>query len=826
MPYWFIMIKNYFKIAVRSFKRHKIFTLINIIGLSIGISTALVIYLIVSYDFCFDKFHKDGNRIYRVVSDYSFAGEVGHNGGVTWPLGDVAKNEVTGLEGTAPFNTLNFTASIPNGTKAPAKFKNESNIILADHRYFDIFPYKWLAGSANTALSGPNQLVLRSDQAKNYFPSLSFEQMLGKQVVYEDTLKVTVTGIVENFAENTDFKFQDFISITTMNTTKSLKDQVDDGWGSTNSASQFFIKLSPKISPANVQRQLNALLKKYDPPKPENKGSSSGFSLQKLSDLHFDERYGNFDIGSTANKHTLYGLLVIAAFILVLGCINFVNLSTAQASQRAKEIGIRKTMGSSRFQLIGQFLIETFLITLLAVIISVSLAPVALKLFSDFISKDIKLDLLRQPGLIVFIGLLTIIVSFIAGFYPALVLSSYKPVQVLKNQAYRGTKKSRNSLLRKSLTVTQFVIAQFFIMATILVSKQIYYVLHKDLGFKKDAILIINTPYKNNTESKKHVFAEQLRAMPQILQLSQGSAPPSSGGTMSQTTTYKDGKKEIKVDLQIKDGDENYINVYQIKLLAGRNLRAGDTTRQTMINETYSKFLGFKDPKNAVGKLLGDQPKSRREIIGVVADFYQKSLHTPIKPLGIEHYGSNYNNGTFHIALKPQTASGNEWKTAIESIKSTWKKLYPDDDFDYSFYDESIAKFYDSEQHTSTLLTWATVLSIMISCLGLLGLAMFTTNLRTKEIGVRKVLGATVAQIVTLLSTELVMLVVLAFAVVTPLSWWAMNRWMQNFADKTIISWWIFALSGIGMLLTALLTLSFQTIRAAIANPVKSLRSE
>ena len=820
------MIKNYFKIAFRSFKRHKLFTFINVIGLSIGICAALVIYLIVSYDFSFDKFHKDGDRIYRVVTDYSFAGEVGHNGGVTWPLGDAVKNEVTGLEGTAPFFTLNFSATIPNGTKAPARFKDESNIVLVDARYFNMFPYKWLAGSARTALSGPNQLVLSSDRAKAYFPSLSYGQMLGRQVVYEDTLKMTVTGVVQKFEENSDFKFQDFISISSINTAKSLKDQVPPDWGSTTSASQLFIKLSPKTSPANVQKQLNALLKKYNPPKPEDKGSMVNFTLQKLSDLHFEGKYGNFDMNSVANKNTLYGLLVIAAFILVLGCINFINLSTAQASQRAKEIGIRKTMGSSRFQLINQFLSETFLITLLAVIISVALVPVVLKIFSDFISKDIKLDLPGHPGVIFFIVLLTITVSLIAGFYPALVLSNYKPVLVLKNQAYSGTHKTRNALLRKSLTVTQFIIAQFFIMATILVSKQIYYVLHKDLGFKKDAILVIGTPYKNNTESKKEVFAQQLRSIPQILLTSQGGAAPSSGGTTSQTTTYRDGKKEIKTDLELKGGDENYINVYHIKLLAGRNLRAGDTTRQTMINETYAKILGFRDYKQAVGKYLGDKPKERREIIGVVGDFYQHSLHAPIKPMGIEYHGGKYNNGTFHIALKPQTTNGKEWKTAIESIKTSWKRIYPDDDFNYSFFDESIAKFYESEQHMSKLLTWATGLSILISCLGLLGLAMFTTNLRTKEIGVRKVLGATVTQIVTLLSTELVLLVVLAFVIVTPLAWYAMNKWMQNFADKTSISWWVFALSGLGMLLTAFLMLSFQTIKAAVANPVKSLRSE
>jgi putative ABC transport system permease protein len=821
------MVKNYLKTAFRIFRRHKLFTLINIVGLSIGISAALVIYLIVNYDFTFDKFHKDGDRIYRIVTNFTFAGEPGYNGGINGPMAEAVKNEVTGLDGSAPFFTMyQLSAMIPNGSKTPLKFRNEENTVLADQRYFDMFQYKWLAGSAKTSLKGPYQVVLTSDQAKIYFPNLSYDQMLGKQIVYEDTLKTTVTGIVQSFEQNTDFKFKDFISYSTINSVQTLKDEVQPTeWGSTTSASQLFVKVSPKTSAANIEKQINALYKKHNPPKPEERGSTEDFHLQKLSDLHFNEKYGNFDIGHIADKTTLYGLLVIAAFLLLLGCINFINLTTAQASQRAKEIGIRKTMGSSKFQLIGQFLSETFLVTLLAVIISIAVSPFILKLFSDFISKDIRLDLLSHPGLIVFIILLTITVSFVSGFYPALVLSSYRPVLVLKNQAYTGTNKTRNAWLRKSLTVTQFIIAQFFIMATMLVSKQIYYALHKDLGFKKDAIISIQTPWKGNSDSKKRVFLNQLRMLPQVQLISVAGAPPASGNTNSTTVSYKDGKKEIKTDLQLKYADENYISVFKIKILAGRDLKAGDTTMQMLINTTYAKVLGFKDPRKAVGKFI-DRDKKKAEIIGVVGDFYQRSLHEAIKPLAILYHHDKYHNGNFNVALKPQTIGGNEWKTAIVAMGRQWKEIYPDDNFDYHFYDESIAKFYETEQHTSKLLTWATGLSIFISCLGLLGLAMYTTNLRTKEIGVRKVLGATVSQIVTLLSTELVMLVLLAFVIVTPLAWLAMNKWMQNFADKTTISWWIFVLSGAGMLLTAFLTLSFQTIKAAVANPVKSLRSE
>ncbi len=283
----------------------------------------------------------------------------------------------------------------------------------------------------------------------------------------------------------------------------------------------------------------------------------------------------------------------------------------------------------------------------------------------------------------------------------------------------------------------------------------------------------------------------------------------------------------MKTEVFLKFGDENYIPLYKIKLTAGRGLQHGDTSKAVVINTTYQKVLGFKSPNDAVGKMLNNFNGNKNlKIVGVVADFYQKSLHEPIKPLAIFTSSNSYQTGTFHLSLKPQTAGGDEWKTAIAAMGKSWKELYPDDDFDYHFFDETIAKFYTTEQHTSTLLTWATGLSIFISCLGLLGLAIYTTNQRTKEIGVRKVLGATVTQIVTLLSTELVLLIILAFAIVTPIGWWAMSKWMQSFADRTTISWWIFAASGTGMLLAAVFTSSFQTVKAAVANPVKSLRNE
>jgi len=813
------MFKNYLKTAFRSFRRHKLFTFINIIGLAIGISASLVIFLIVYHDFTFDNFHKDGDRIYRVVSDFNYSGEVFYNPGVKGPLPDAIKNEVTGVEISAPAFSESYNVEIPGKTKS--KFKDNENVVYTDQRYFNIFSCRWLAGSVN-ALAQPNQVVLSSQQAKKYFPSLSYEQMLGRQVVYDDSVKTNVGGIIEEFKGNTDFTFTDFISYLTIQNIKSLKNEISS-WSSTDGNSMCFVKLAKGVTAPAIDKQLKALQAKYAPNPLGNKGYQSLSRLQPLSDIHFNEKYGA--IGNSAvNKTTLYGLMAIGAFLLLLGCINFINLTTAQASQRAKEIGIRKTMGGSRRQLIGQFLSETTLVTVCAVIISIAITPLVIKLFSDFISKDIKLDLLNHPSVWIFILLLIIIVSFVSGFYPAMVLSKFRPVLVLKNQAYAGTSKTRNAFLRKSLMVTQFVIAQFFIMATILVSKQIYYALHKDLGFEKNAIVYINLPWKQKTEGLRLVFANKIKAISQVEMVSLGGDVPSSAGWTSNDATYHDGKKEVRSELYHKSGDENYIKVYHIKLIAGRDIRQSDTSTAMVINSTYAHVLGFENVADAIGKAVDFGKTEKREIVGIVADFHQASLHAPIKPMAI--YPQNYGYGTVHIALKPETAGGNEWKTALAAMEKAWKEVYPADDYSYHFFDESIAKMYDKEQHTSQLLTWATGLSIFISCLGLLGLAMFTTSARTKEIGVRKVLGATVAQIVSLLSRELVLLVLLAFVVVTPVAFWVMNKWMQNFADHTSLSWWVFVLAGAGMLLTALCTLSFQTIKAAIANPVKSLRSE
>jgi putative ABC transport system permease protein len=816
------MLKNYFTIAFRTLWKNKVFTAINIFGLAIGISASLVIFLLVNYHFSFDKFEKDNDRIYRVVSNFSFSGEIYHNSGVTDPMASAVRRELTGLDAVVPFRTWNGDpkVSIPGETKEPLVLKHEKNVVFADSNYFNLLNYHWLAGSSKISLNNPNSVVLTASNAKHFFAKLTPSQAVGKQIYVDDSIGLTVTGIVQDIVANTDFTFKTFVSYATLEKT-SLKPENWDSWGSTNGAQQLFVKLSRGTSVKQVEDKIAGLVKKNK--KVEGGDNSKTWhSLQPLKDVHFNGDYGTYSL-PVASKATLSGLLAVAVFLLLLGCINFINLTTAQASQRSKEIGIRKTMGSSKKQLVFQFLSETFLLTFLATILSVALTPLILKVFSGFIPEGLRFDLQSQPVILLFLFILIVAVTLLAGFYPSLVLSKFKPVTVLKNQVNANTGKTRNAWLRKSLTVSQFVIAQVFIMATMMVSKQIYYSLNKDMGFKKEAIVYLQTNYYDTIKANKHLLLDKLRAIPEIAMVSLSTNPPSSNSTWSGTAKYKDGKKEVETDVQQKYGDTNYIKLYQVKLLAGRNLVHSDTVREFLINETYARILGFQQPQKAVGKYIEWSDK-QIPISGVVADFNQKSLHEPIKPLIIGSWDNPQR--TVNIALQPQNSAGTTWKTAIAKIEKAFKEVYPKDDFDYKFFNEDIAKYYESEKNISSLLKWATGLAIFISCLGLLGLVIYTTTQRTKEIGVRKVLGASVLQIVTLISKDFLGLIMLAFVVAVPLSWIAMHKWLENFAYRTDISWGIFVTAGAVMIIIALVTLGFQTIKAATANPVKSLRTE
>ena len=690
--------------------------------------------------------------------------------------------------------------------------------MYADKDYFNFIHYQWIAGSPTTALLQPFQTVLTVKRAKQYFPELTPAQAVGKVFFINDTTQLTISGIVEDLTANTDFTFETFIAAATLQTA-GYKPQGYDQWGSTNGAFQLYIKLAIGTTQAGVEKQMAAIFHKNNPPKPGDAPNATVHRLQLLTDIHFNADYGTYNIPTTS-KPLLYGLLAIATFLLSLGCINFINLTTAYATQRAKEIGVRKTLGSSRKQLILQFFSETFLLALLSTIVSIFLTPLILKAFAGFVPSELHLNPIQQPVILPFLGLLLLIVTVLSGLYPALLLSRYKPVAVLKNQTINGT--TRNARLRKSLTVSQFVIAQVFVMATILVGKQINYALNKNMGFRKEAIVHFETNYYDTVKGNRKLLQKELEAIPGVSGVTLSSLLPSSNSTWSGTVVYDDGTKNTTADVLFEFADTNYIRLYQIPLLAGHNIGLSDTVKEALINETLLHRFGFQRPEQAIGKKLSWDNKSV-PITGVIADFNHGSIHEAIRPLLISSWENNHK--LFSVAL-PVQAKPDQWKTAIAAIEKAYNKVYPADDFEYRFFDEDIAAYYEQEQHIDSLLKWATGLSIVISCLGLLGLVIYTTGQRTKEIGVRKVLGASVPQIATLISKEFLVLVLLAFLIAIPIAWLGIHQWLQNFAYRSPVSIWVFVFGGVIAILVALLTISFQTIKAALANPVKSLRTE
>lgn len=795
------------RLSLRSLLRHRIFTGINILGLSIGISTALVIYLIVQYDYSFDRYEPVGARIYRLVTH----GDGYDNAGLPVPAPRALGN-VIGTDRSAFIMGINDGGTgiaIPRGNgKESRVFKKQEKFIYTDGNYFSIFPHQWLAGSPAVSLKDPHQLVLSESLLRLYFPGLSGDEALGKAVVVDDSIPMVVSGVVRDLEASTDFDDAAFLSMATIPVSDGLKAQYQwEEWNSTNSIDQFIVRLAPGVKTAGVERQINQIFKAH-----LGADSKVTATLQPLSDIHF-----NLGLEGKVDRSTPVSLMLLAIFILLLGSINFINLSTAQASERAKEIGMRKILGSSKGQLIARSISETTLVTTVATFLSMLITPLVIRIFSDFMPPGLEAGRLWQPHVLLFLLGLIVVVSFLSGIYPALVLTHIKPLTITRNTTLSATGGSHRVWLRRTLTVSQFVIAQVLIIGVLVVNSQIRFAHNEDMGFRKNAIINFYVAIDwMHPDDKKFVLLNKLRNIPEVRNVSLGNAAPAVGGSMISSVDFKEGKKDQHVVVDNRSGDTNYLSLYHIPLLAGRNLRPVDSPSEFLINETLAHRLGFQHPADAVGHLL-----TNGAIVGVMADFHLASVRKAIHP-AIYTYDSKYGY-VFNVALHPLSGT---WKAAIAKMQAAWEQVYPQQSFEYSFVDQDIAKFYTEDEHLSQLLTWAAGVAILISCLGLLGLVIFTANQRTKEIGIRKVLGANVAQIIALLSKDFVRLVALAFLIAVPVAWYGANQWLQSFAYHTGLKWWLFAIGGVAMLVMALVILSIRAARAALANPVNSLRTE
>jgi putative ABC transport system permease protein len=809
------MFRNHFKIAWRNITRNSVYSLINVLGLALGICSCLIIYLVTSHELSYDKFHPDAARIYCIVGDVGGgAGDKVHFARLPMPLAPAARENMSGLDVVAGITPYAAAISIPNGKQTPKKFdaSPEGATGITEPSWFNIFPYEWLVGNPATALNDPFTLVLTESKARLYFGSGPLNKMLGRVVVYEDSLFVRVSGIVKDWHKNTDLPYNAFISAATVHSSFLRNTLVADSWGPGDMSTLSFVKLAKDIKPAALNVQLAALIKRHAPPPIQ-----LSLWLEPLTDIHFNAEIVETGI-RTAHLPTLYALMGIAIFILLLAAINFINLSTAQSLQRAREVGVRKVMGSSRAGLVWQFLTETALLTVIATVLAVVAVSPVLTLFRAFLPPGLSFHPF-QPDTLVFLFAVILVTSLLAGLYPARLLSAYLPALSLKgNAVYQGSEKW---WLRKGLIVFQFVVSLVFIIGSIVIARQLNFTRHKDLGFTTDAIITVGTPWGDSL-SKVSVTAEKIKPLPGVSGVALEWLPPIDQYPRGMSVKFK-SINEKGTSVGQLDGNEDFIPLYHLKLLAGRNLQHSDSVREFVINASCSQIMGCRMPDAAIGKTIywNDRPYP---VVGVVADFHGSSLHESIRPLCIINRVEREGNIAVRLASKGQEA--NAVKATLARIEKAWKSIYPAATFHYSFLDESIAMLYEKDRQTAVLMNTATLITIFISCIGLFGLAMFSAERRAKEIGIRKVLGASVTNIALLLSKDFAGLITIAALIASPIAWYFMNRWLQDFAYRIDISWWIFAGAGLSALFIAMVTVSHQALRAALRNPVTSLRSE
>ena len=820
------MFRYYFKIAWRNISRNKVYTAINVLGLALGVCTCMVIFLMVSYDFSFDRFHPDGDRIYRIVGDIQNGkGEKEYLNSV---FEDVAgfQNAIPGFEAKVGFHGYAGDITVPARRGVPAaKFdgvipgQDISASILTGPGYFSVFQYKWLTGNASV-LNQPYRVVLTESAARKYFGKVPLNDMIGKTLMYDDTAMVLVGGIVKDWNQRTDIPYTHFISITTpLQSGWNTREPIDDWRTLRPHGSQAFVKLARGVTPEQVNAAFANYIQKNV--KPGSAGSKLRMYLQPLSDTHFTDEFHRGDDGDgfrKAYKPTLYALMGLALFILVIAAVNFINLSTAQSLQRAKEIGVRKVMGGRRYGLILQFLTETLVLVGLAEVFSILLTGPVIKLFSSYIPEGVTFHL-TDPVTLLFLLSILVVTTLLAGFYPARVLSSYVPVLSLKGANFQ--KGSGRLDLRKTLIVFQFTISLVFVFGALVIGEQIRFMRDADKGFNSDAVITMSN-YKAKP-GQLSVFVQNVKKISGVGDAILQGNSPMGFGHMTNTAVYK-GKNFIDAtDVSTDAAGGDFIPFYGIRLLAGRNILEGDSVKEIVINETYAHKLGFAHPTDALGKIIYtmDIP---HPIVGVAADFMENSFHQAIGPVMI----MNMPQWKYSVAIKllVHEDDADDAGRIRAAVGEEWKKTFPDQPPTGHFLNEEISWLYDQEKKTAWLVNLAMGVTIFISCMGLFGLGMYTAQRRTKEIGIRKTLGAGVTRITLMLTKDFLMPVAIAFVIAAPIAWYGMHRWLMDFAYRTSIGWQIFALSALAAMGITLGTVGYQAIKAALANPARSLRTE
>ncbi|MDR3715226.1 MAG: ABC transporter permease [Puia sp.] len=800
------MLKNYFKTAFRSLLQNRSHSIVNIAGLVVGVAACLLIFLVLQFEKSFDNFHPGGDRIYRLVREGRNAGVTEYRTGVPFPVPDALRAEYPQLEKVAAiFQDPNVQLILPAvAGAAPKKFKEDNGVFIAEPAFFELFNFKMLIGNPATAISEPNTVMLTRSAAEQYFTD--WRGAIGKPIRL-DGMDMKITGILDNPPSNTDFPLKFVISYATL-----LAQVNKNEWGSISDNNYCFVRLQPGYPAAKFNTQLRDFVTKHISP------DHSGYEiyLQSLGEIHYDERFGNFN-HRTFSKGLITALSLIGLFLLIIACINFINLSTARAVLRAKEVGIRKVLGSSRRQLVLQFLGETGLICLLALLLAMAVAALALPFLNNLLETQLHFRLFENPALLLFLLTMLAVIIVLSGFYPALVLSGFNPINALKSRFATQTRTGVS--LRMGLVIVQFVIAQALIIGTLVVVSQMDFFKNADLGFNKTSVVNIPFPRDSVSRTKLDALRDRMLAQPGIGKVSFSLAPPTGGGrwfTSMQFITNHTEKPDLSVTME--PADSNYFGLYKLQMAAGHIYNESDTMRDFVVNETFLNRTGLGKPQEAVGKRvrIAGRPGT---IVGVVRDYHINSLRDPVDAIAMMTLKDAYS--TANVQLQPGRV--HETLTAIEAL---WNQTFPDFVFEYHFLDQAVADYYKQENKLAQLYKIFSGIAILISCLGLYGLVSFMAVRRNKEIGIRKVVGASVADILWVLSREFTGLILLSFVIACPVAWYYMHQWLQQYSFRIEMGAGFFVGTLLASMGIAWLTVGHSAINAARANPVKSLRSE
>ncbi|HEY4198728.1 MAG TPA: ABC transporter permease, partial [Mucilaginibacter sp.] len=807
------MFKNYLKTAWRNLARNKSYAAINITGLAIGIAACLLIFLVVQFETSFDNFHTKRNSIYRVLTASKGPNGIDLGSGVPFPTSEGLRIDYPQLKGVAAIMRYGGQYSISDaGNKQVKKFK-EDDAYYCEPQFFDIFDFDWLAGDKKTALSEPKTAVLTQEEAEKFFGD--WHNAIGKVIRYNNQTDLKVTGILKNFPANTDFPVKMMVSYATMRQKGGDFNGNMNDWVSVFGSHYVFVVLPSNLSVNQFNQDLAAFVKKHKPAD----YVKEGMQLQPLSDMHYNTKVHIFGDHTPFGKELISAISLIGVFLLLIACVNFINLATAQAVNRSKEVGVRKVLGGSRKQLMLQFLIETFIITLFAVVIAVLIAFIVISPLNKLLQTTLTDAMLFQPIVIAFIGAAIACVTLLSGFYPAIVLSGFNPIIALKNKIAAG--KTNGISLRRALVVLQFCIAQALVIGTLVIIYQMNYFRNQSLGFDKDAVITVSFPNDSLNQLKLPALRNQLLQQSGIKDVSFSFSSPSDNSGWSTDFKYNNSPKKTDFQTSLKWADADYFNLYKLQFVAGHAYKKSDTISGYVVNETLLHKLGVNDPKEAIGKYINmwDDKKKYARIVGVVKDFNVSSLKNAIPPVLMASWRDVFQD----INIKIQPVAINNTLASVEKI---WNKTFPDGIYQYQFLDEKIENFYKNDAELSVLYKTFAGIAIFISCLGLYGLVSFMAVQRTKEVGIRKTLGASVGHIVYLFSKEFTLLIIIAFLISAPIGYYFMHKWLQDFAYKVSIGPGIFILAILVSVAIAWATVGYKAVKAALANPVKSLRSE